>query len=188
MASGQPAENETGDVVEKYNIAGILSRLRRGRRDERGAAFGEFAIVLPFMVMVTLGAVDVGSAVIQYYNISQAADLGLKHMIRNGRLEVATYSSPGDNTGVYAAAGCPSSGSPSTGGKAHEEVHARVRQLLAMQNPQFDIDSLCVTTTRESDPDDATFELTRIRIEITFDSFFLKQLPIVVENTGPFMR
>lgn len=55
-----------------------MSRTRTRRRDDRGAAVVEFALLLPFMVALIAGLIDFGAAFNAQLQVSQAAQAGAR--------------------------------------------------------------------------------------------------------------
>lgn len=59
----------------------ILRRLRRLRRDERGQALVEFALVLPILLLLVLGIIDFGRAWNLHQTITDAAREGARRAV-----------------------------------------------------------------------------------------------------------
>lgn len=54
-------------------------RPRDTRRGERGAAFVEFAVILPFMMLVAIGIVELGTALFQYNTLNKLVRTGARY-------------------------------------------------------------------------------------------------------------
>jgi Flp pilus assembly protein TadG len=75
---------------------GLVRRVMARRRDQRGAAMVEFAIILPLVLLLTFGAIDFGFA------FSDAA--GIKAATRSGaRIGSALSKQPGQLQSIVAA-------------------------------------------------------------------------------------
>lgn len=72
------------------------------RREERGQALVEFALVLPIMLLVIVGVIDVARAVFQENTLAYAAREGTRYMILHGSNSTSpiTYCSSCSNSTV----------------------------------------------------------------------------------------
>jgi Flp pilus assembly protein TadG len=77
----------------KNNVACILPRLRDLRSDHRGVAAVEFAIVLPFMLALYLGGVELGDALAIQVKVTDTAHIVADLTTQNTSINNATMLS-----------------------------------------------------------------------------------------------
>ena len=106
--------------------------------NQRGIAFIELLIALPFLVTLFVGVVDIGQAVNQYLLLSEAVNEGVRIAAEDGRLSInGTYAAPGQS--------CTPQGSGDL--DLHKEIQKQVKNVIGIQNHWIDPNSLCVQTT-----------------------------------------
>ena len=93
MHQPKPAREAT---VGQFRRATAGSRLRRGERDG-GQALVELALVLPLLLLMLVGVIDVGRLVYTTANVTNAARAGAMYGSQ-------TYTSAGDGPGMISAA------------------------------------------------------------------------------------
>ena len=82
---------------ERENVADPLKRTGRLLRKERGAAIMEFAVVVPLLLVTTIGLVDFGRAAFEAIEVENAAHAGASYGARSKGLAA-------DTAGIKAAA------------------------------------------------------------------------------------
>jgi len=129
---------------------------------ERGIAFIEFAIALPFLVTLFIGVIDIGQALNQYLLLNEAVHEGVRIAAEDGRLsQNGTFAAPGQS--------CPQSGSGDL--DLHEEIQKQVLQVIGLQNHWIDPASLCVQTTLQ-DAAAPTEKNVTVTVSTTYRAMF----------------
>ena len=98
----------------------VGSKLRKtlSKSKERGTAMLEFALVLPMLLLLIFGVVDIGSALTKYMALAQVAGEGVRSAGERAGLEQGSYSDLADGGGQ----------------PGQYSVQSRVSSLLRFQN------------------------------------------------------
>lgn len=81
--------------------------MRRFLRDHSGASAAEFVLVLPILVILLFGAVDVGGLAWAKIQVGAAARAGASYALTNGFDEAGINSAVTNATGLTVTAGTP---------------------------------------------------------------------------------
>ena len=126
--------------------------------NERGIALTEFLVAFPFLFIVLIGIVDLGTALNQYFAVNRVAYEATRFAASVPVLEIASYDT------ATAAAAAP----------GHQRIRERVNTLLTRNGiDPADLPADFLTTARLPA---ATLGFTRdqveVRIQIPFDALF----------------
>ena len=152
---------------------------RASQRCERGASIVECAMVLPFLVVLLMGVVDIGRAVSTYLALTQVAHEAVRFAAVQPNLEQGNYSSPVPVSAV-----------------AQANVESRVRILL--QDQELDLSAADFQLHSEfkplPNPADGGLPLAQddtvaIQLQISFETLFplFPSLPMTVRARGPYL-
>ena len=67
----------------KISVGGIADQIRRFWSSTVGVAATEFALVSPIFIILTLGVIDVGTAVFERFELKTAARVGAEYALTN---------------------------------------------------------------------------------------------------------
>lgn len=140
--------------------------------DERGMAFLEFLIALPFIALLVFSIVDLGRVLNQYLLLTQAVHEGVKLASTVPGLEAGKR-----NSGSLCE---PDAASVDT---IHGNVHKRVSELITLQSFAFLGDELCVSSDRTNPT------TVSVQVEAKYASIFpvFNGMNIRVRAEGPFL-
>ena len=149
---------------------------RKGILGEGGLAFQEFAIALPFLVLICTSAVDIGRALNQYLVLSEVAHQGVRFASTQYNLSEMPQSEQ------EACSLIPSGHLPDS----VRRVRRRIIQLVVNQN--IDIDNLCVWAYR--DVDTGMGKNVHVQVSSGFATFFpmIRELSLNVSVAAPYLR
>lgn len=124
-------------------------------RCERGTAFLELLITLPFLAMLVIGIVDVSFAMKEYFFLSSAVSSGATDAMVASALEPNTLFASGSSTF------CLGANTPSS-----QRLHDKIARLITLQNRS--LSSLCLRSRLEADSPD-TAPLVLIQAHAHYD-------------------
>lgn len=133
--------------------------------DERGSAFLEFAISLPFLITVIIGVIDIGRGMREYFLLKAAVIEGAERAMSLSNLT----GSLGCSSGTY--------------DRSHEQVHQRVEELLTLQ-------SRALTTPCVSSAVSSSDKTVMVRASAKFQAIFplFDGVSIAAEARMPYLR
>ncbi len=146
------------------------SNLHRDNDNERGHAFLEIAITLPFLLLLVSATVDLGRAANQYLNVRRVVYEGARYAVSHSALEMGYHDT--------ANRSLP---------QGHYEVQNRVRFLL----DRYGVPGTSVSGLSTELYKNANDQLeVRVRLQLSFEPFFeqfgsLRNLG--AEATGPYL-
>lgn len=150
----------------------------------------EFVLAAPFLAFLITAVLDVGNVVNEYMVMTEAVHQGVRMASTGSHLRQL-----GDFKGLAEGAdACPANilfSTPSVGPserEQHKQIQERVKSILDMNNSYLKSGSICVISHLKQDADgDRNVKIT---VTANYDSFFpvLRNLPISVEATAPFLH
>ncbi len=154
----------------------------RGAGKGRGAAMIEFAIALPFLILLVTTFYDLGAVLNLYLKLYEAVHQGVRAAVTTDGLTVGQFS------GLASPQFCSSVGSDSE----HEELQERVIDLLVLENPGLVRTQVCVESGRTPNVVGSTNPLNNtvyVKMVYSFDGFspFFHGFPVTVEARSAFL-
>lgn len=160
------------------------------RLSTRGAALPELAIVLPFLVIISIGLIDISRMILQYLELNAISYEGARYASTLGELEQGDFRmfhnlhliDPGSKAGQRMM----------KTSKHHYLVHKRLEQLIDLYG--VNIHSLHISTQRilptptggVARPEDNS---VTIRIAGVYDSILqIYSLPIIANIQGGYLK
>jgi hypothetical protein len=151
-------------------------------RNRRGTAMLEFAISLPFLILMLTAISDLAVMLHEYTLISQAVHAGVRAATESTALPSGTYRLVGS------APACPITGSS----VVLQELQERVGDIVRLNNTHVDFSTLCITTEVRTaalwsgTPQENT---VLMQVRIGYRSFFplFRDASISVEASGPYL-
>ena len=68
---------------DKISVGGVTDKIKRFWSSTAGVAATEFALVSPIFIILTLGVIDVGTAVFERFELKTAARVGAEYALTN---------------------------------------------------------------------------------------------------------
>jgi len=162
------------------------------RRSEKGVSMLEFAIILPFMVILLVGTVDLSFGLLNYMSLSQIVREGVRLGSTLPGLTERIFDNS-DSDYDTAITSCDTHPGPPGFPCGHALMHRRVNQLrqlnanlFGMDNQEFSISS---TFTRDlgAGLTDTNEDTVRVVVSTRFDGIFLSSWPIQVSQVAPYL-
>lgn len=148
-----------------------LSITGKQQKQEQGKAAVEAAIVLPFIFVLVAGVVDIGSALNQYLNVTQAAREAVRFLGQVDDVQVGTLVLPGNGSDV----------------ELHRNKVAALSRALEVLEIETTAKDLTITGL-QAEYDDETGAV-RATIRAAFHGiFFNVKYPIQVSHVGRYLK
>jgi len=149
---------------------------------ERGVALTEFLLTAPFLLIMCAGIVDMGMVLGQYVRLSEATHTGLRLGVSYTQLE----------DGCFHSTLCPTQTSctPASSSPLHQNILARVEDLLRLNKSRIDLNTLCLKSIVQPSPTEPTRETIQVSVEATYKAIFpgISQVPITISASGPLLN
>jgi hypothetical protein len=160
-------------------------------RGEAGTAMMEFVIVLPFILTMIFGVVDLGRAIAQYMMLSEVVSQGVRYAGSVSNLTDATTEFADLTNGQHCGAHktkAVSKGSQATDNEIHQQIQQRVEDLLAQGNASIDNDTLCVRSKLEKVAGSTEYNI-HLEVQAGFNSILPMFNGIILraQATGPYL-
>ncbi len=134
-----------------------------GLRDQRGVAFSEFIISVPFLMVMLFGIVNLGIGLNRYYTINRIAYEGVRYAASIPQLEVAQCATAAQLVGPPPL-------------RAHSLIRDRINILLARNGISLsDLDATYLYTERVPVATlgvGFTRDQVVVRLEVPFNTLF----------------
>ena len=137
---------------------------------ERGTAFIEFAISLPFLVTLIIGVIDIGRGMREYFVMKAAVIEGADRAMSLANLQGSGSSCPG------------------TANASHKQVHQRVSGLLQLQS--HGLRDTCVSSEVITASGTTKDNTVSVQASASFVALFplFDGVPIAAEARMPYLR
>ncbi len=178
------------------------NRFKRTRTGESGQAFLEFALVLPFLILLLAGILDVGLMINEHLSLSNVAQSGIRLAQQTAELEVTSAPHPRSHYVNTVLLPCtynqavPNPLPPD--GSQIKLVHDRVIRVLCLLQQRGQLrfirsDTIILEITRlppdasVGAPDDQ--DTVSLSLWADYDGFlpFFRGLTIAARSTGPYL-
>lgn len=169
----------------------IESKVREKIPAERGTAMLEFMIVLPFLLTMIFGVVDLSRAISQYMMLSEAVSQGVRYAGSVSNLSGSVNTEYRDLTPAqHCDTSMPKSFSRNVinPSREHEQIQQRVEDLLLQGSTSLDLDTLCIRS--EVMPASGGAEMNvHLEAQANFNSILplLQGISLRAQATGPYM-
>ncbi len=160
-------------------------------RSESGAAMMEFMLVLPFILTMIFGVVDLGRAISQYMILSEVVSQGVRYggSISNLKDTATKFSdlTAGQHCGASKTKAV-SKGSIMTDNDLHEMIQQRVEDLVEQGNSSLDGDTLCITSQLASVGAGSEKNI-HLEVQASFNSILpmFNGIVLKAQATGPYL-
>jgi hypothetical protein len=188
-------------VNSRYSRKGFVVSTRKiiycKLNSERGVAISEFAIVLPFLILLVLASIDLGRAINQYRILSQIAHNGAQFasafpglafadphtLIDTGGCEAEIVTTPTPPT--FMATSIAIEEEPDA---SHYIVQQNIAESLSKYSSDMPLEKICIRTAATDSNNDTNLDTVVIGLETNLRGFLpiFRDMTISVQTTSQY--
>ena len=162
---------------------------------DAGTAMMEFMIVLPFLLTMVFGVVDLGRAIAQYMVLSEVVSQGVRfggavsNLSKDNLGTEFSDLTPGQHCGTTKTKSASKSPiSDAVDNEIHQKIQQRVEDLVDQGNTSLDPATLCIRSKLNTIPSSAEMNI-HLEVEANFNSILpmFNGITLKAQATGPYL-